>query len=219
MSLESVNPFNDPEWKKQIMESENIESPDSEVDIKSLVASAPQLPRSARNIIMDGSALARSEKEEKAKELTVALNTVFSEYNEKYGTDLSISFDDLSRTLVNVADPEKRRVLELYTSEIFKSIRPVLLLHVLQRLTLALDQVLQPKNLFDSSFSAADSIILIEKLIGFIVQIQDMIKEIEIPDSDTILKRMAEGKNELNLDNEENKKVIDDFMKILLKDK
>ena len=231
--LESTNPFNDPEFKKQILsdsgvnsdnyifeEVENIDNDDSgsgDLDFKSIISSAPVIPKSARNLVLDASALARNEKEEKAKELTLALNNVFSNYNAKYGTDLSISFEDLSKTLVNVSDPDSRRVLELYTSEVFKSLRPVLLLHVLQRLTVALDVALEPQRLLDTSqFSAADSIVLIEKLMNFILQIQDMVKDIEIPDSDKILKKMSEEKNDASLESEDSKKAVDDFMKLFL---
>ena len=89
------------------------------------------MPKSAKNIITDASVLAKNQKEAKALEMASALNSVFTQYNEKYGTNLSIDFDNLSNTLINVADPDKRRVLELYVSEVFKSIRPVLLLHVI----------------------------------------------------------------------------------------
>ena len=148
-----------------------------------------------------------------------SLNTVFTQYNEKYGTDLNIDFDNLSNTLVNVSSPEKRRILELYVSEVFRSIRPVLLLHVLQRLTIALDYALDPTRLLDTNqFSAADSVILVEKLIQFIGEIEDMIKEIEIPDSDKILRKLADEKNDVSFNDPENKQVITDFLNMLKND-
>ncbi len=225
------NPFNSPEFRKQLLEKEGIdvensssgvelvEGEDDEFDIKSMIKSAPQMPKSARNLITDASVLAKNQKEAKALELKNSLNTVFTQYNEKYGTDLSIDFDNLSNTLVNVSSPEKRRILELYVSEVFKSIRPVLLLHVLQRLTIALDYALDPTRLLDTNqFSAADSVILVEKLIQFIGEIEDMIKEIEIPDSDKILRKLADEKNDVNFNDPENKQVITDFLNMLKND-
>ena len=228
------NPFNSPEFRKQLLEKEGIDinnnsnddsielldgEDDGEIDIKSLIKSAPQMPKSAKNIITDASVLAKNQKEAKALEMASALNSVFTQYNEKYGTSLSIDFDNLSNTLVNVADPDKRRVLELYVSEVFKSIRPVLLLHVLQRLTIALDFALDPTRLLDTNqFSAADSVVLIEKLMDFIQQIDSMIKEIEIPDSDKILRKLADEKNDISFNDPENKQVINDFLNMLKND-
>lgn len=229
------NPFNSPEFRKQLLEKEGIdldnnnevELIDSEegegdsdgFDIKSMIKSAPQMPKSAKNLITDASVLAKNQKEAKALELKNSLNTVFTQYNEKYGTDLNIDFDNLSNTLVNVSSPEKRRILELYVSEVFRSIRPVLLLHVLQRLTIALDYALDPTRLLDTNqFSAADSVILVEKLIQFIGEIEDMIKEIEIPDSDKILRKLADEKNDVSFNDPENKQVITDFLNMLKND-
>lgn len=228
------NPFNSPEFRKQLLEKEGIDidnnSNDIELieseeddgggfDIKSMIKSAPQMPKSAKNLITDASVLAKNQKEAKALELKNSLNTVFTQYNEKYGTDLNIDFDNLSNTLVNVSSPEKRRILELYVSEVFRSIRPVLLLHVLQRLTIALDYALDPTRLLDTNqFSAADSVILVEKLIQFIGEIEDMIKEIEIPDSDKILRKLADEKNDVNFNDPENKQVITDFLNMLKND-
>ena len=143
-----INPFSDPEFKKSILGKEGkkaktssdfsdieIIQPDSETskDLRSMITSAPQLPKSAKNIILDASALSLSEKEAKAAEMNLALNDVFTQYNKTYGTDLQIDFSNLSNTLVNVSDPKTRQTLELYVSEVFKSIRPVLLLHAFQR--------------------------------------------------------------------------------------
>lgn len=222
------NPFNSPEFRKQLLEKEGVDFDDNSVeviddddsfDVKSLIKSAPQMPKSAKNIITDASVLAKNQKEAKALEMASALNSVFTQYNEKYGTSLSIDFDNLSNTLINVADPDKRRVLELYVSEVFKSIRPVLLLHVLQRLTIALDFALDPTRLLDTNqFSAADSVVLIEKLMDFIQQIDSMIKDIEIPDSDKILKKLADEKNDVSFNDPGNKQVINDFLTLLKND-
>lgn len=228
------NPFNSPEFRKQLLEKEGIDvdnnSNDVELieseeddgdgfDIKSMIKSAPQMPKSAKNLITDASVLAKNQKEAKELELKAALNTVFSKYNEEYGTSLSIDFDSFSNTLINISSSEKRKILELYTSEIFKSIRPVLLLHILSKLVLALDWALSPERLFDTNqFSSADSIIIIQKLLEYITDIQNMVKEIEIPDSDKVLRKLADEKNDVNFNDPENKQVITDFLNMLKND-
>ena len=139
--INSTNPFNDPEIKKQLLQDEGIvETPDIEEvetevtsELQEMISSAPMLPKSAKNIILDSSAINKNLKEAKSQEFNAALNTIISKYNEEYGTDLSIDFSNISKTLVSVSDPETRRTLELYVSEVFKSIKPVLLLHLLNR--------------------------------------------------------------------------------------
>lgn len=227
------NPFNSPEFRKQLLEKEGIdidnnnndsdieqiEGEEGDFDIKSMIKSAPQMPSSASRIIQDASVLAKNQKEAKVLELQSSINTIFTRYNAEYGTDLNIDLSNLSRTLVNVSDPKSRYVLELFVSEVYKSIRPVLLLHILQRLTITLDFVLSPDRMLDTNqFSASDMVILIEKLIGFSIQIEEMIKEVEIPDSDKILRKLADEKNDVNFNDPENKQVITDFLNMLKND-
>ncbi len=233
--LES-NPFNSPEFKRQILEHEGITNKDDsdavvidtfeevannngQFDVKNIMRNIPQLPKTAKNLILDATALAKNEKEEKARELTASLNNIFTTYNEKYGLDISVDFGNLSNTLLNVSDKKTREVLELYVSEVFKSLRPILLLHLIQRLTLSIDYILQPERMFDpNSFSAADLFLVVEKLMQYIQQLNDMMDEVTIDDSDLILKRIAEQKNDVNLDNEESKKVVNEFMELFRKE-
>ena len=66
MIIES-NPFNSPEFRKQLLEKEGINNNDSDIeqieaeegdfDIKSMIKSAPQMPSSASRIIQDASVL------------------------------------------------------------------------------------------------------------------------------------------------------------------
>ena len=86
-------------------------------------------------------------------------------------------------------------------------------------LTIALDFALDPNRLLDTNqFSAADSVVLIEKLMDFIQQIDSMIKDIEIPDSDKILKKLAEEKNDISFNDPGNRQMIDDFLTLLKND-
>lgn len=231
MMIES-NPFNSPEFRKQLLEKEGInidnnndsdidliESEEGDFDIKSMIKSAPQMPSSASRIIQDASVLAKNQKEAKALELKNSLNTVFTKFNEKYGTDLNIDFDNLSNTLVNISMPDKRQILELYVSEVFRSMRPILLLHIMERLVLAVDYALDPTRLFDpNQFSATDSILIVEKLLQYVQDLNCMIKEVEIPDSDKILRKLADEKNDVNFNDPENKQMITDFLNMLKND-
>lgn len=229
--MEAINPFNNEEFKRQILGNKKDNSSDYEIlepdrdvadDMKSIISQAPKMPISgaAKNIIVDASALAKNEKNKKAQDMQLALNQVFTNYNKEYGTDLQINFDSLSQTLVNVSDPKSRHTLELYLSEVFKSIRPILIVHMLSKLSLAIDYVLDPKNLFDKSqMTIQDTFLAVREIMGFIEQIEAMKDDIMIEGSDLELKKLADNKDSsINSDDPEAKKMVDDFMKLFKKD-
>lgn len=214
--VETSNPFSDPEFKKMLLEEEGkdvISAP-----MKDLVSSAPSIPSKAKNMILDASAISSSVNSQKAFEMTNALNNVFTKYNQEYGTDLSIDFSSLSNTLISVSDPSKRQVLELYVSEVFKSIRPILLLHLIQKLSLALDYVLDPARMFSGELSLPDMFLVIEKLNSYIISLNDYLPEVTIAGSDQILKKLAEENRNEEINSPESKKAVDDFMSLLRRD-
>ena len=227
--MESINPFSDPAFKKQLLEKsgkleqdpdeyEELEDNDPVSDLKNIISSAPKLPKTAKNMILDASALAKNEKEKKALEMTSSLNEIFSKYNKEYNTDLNIDFSSLSRTLVNVSDPKSRHVLELYVSEVFKSLRPILILHMIQKLTLAIDYILSPEKLFGQEMSTQDIFIVCEKLLQYIDQLEQIKDTVEIKGSDLELKKLADSKSTEIANDPESKKVIDDFWKLMRQD-
>lgn len=227
MELESMN-FNDQEFKDQILKDEGLsetnfsdaEIVDDNFDLKSLVKNAPQVPKTAKNIIMDASAIAKNERDRVSKEMNLAINSVFSQYNQKYGLELNLNLNSLSETLINVSTPEKRKLLELYVSEVFKSVKPILLLHMLQRLVILMDYVLQPQNLMDTSqLSLPDQFLIVEKIQSWIVSLTDIIdSDAVIKDSDAVLKKLAEENNDETLDNEESRKAVESFMELFRKE-
>ena len=222
--IESSNPFNDPEVKKQLLRNEGIEEPEviEETDyIKDMLASAPQLPKSAKNIILDSSTLLKHDRDAKSKEFNLALNSIISSYNEKYGTSISLDLDSISTSLVEIADPDKRKVLELYVSEVFKSIKPLLLLHVLNRLVICLNYVTDPKRFLDignSGLTLPDLFLVLEKLMGYINSIDEITKSISIDSSDAILQKLADEKNDSSINSPESKEAVENFMKLFKKD-
>ena len=225
--LKSVNPFDNEEIKQQILrkegrmeieEAEVIEDTSPEA-LKSMITAAPTLPKSAKNIIMDANALSLSEKNQKNEELTKAIESVFTKYNEEYGLDLSIDIRNLSQAVIDVGDPKKRQILELYLSETFKSIKPILLLNLIQKLMLVMDYALDPTRLLDpNQFTAADSLLIIEKILQYTTDLSDMMDEVTLKDSDKLLKKISEENNEADMDSEESKNMVRNFMDLFKKD-
>ena len=236
MRMNAVNPFSDPEFKKQLLEKEKggavdhnsaedyeiLQPADDDIskEFKSVIGNAPKIPnaKEIKNIILDASAISANQKEQKALELTQKLNQVFTEYNKEYGLDLHVDFSSLSNTLVNVADPKSRHILELYVSEIFKSIRPILILNMISKLCLCIDYILDPKKLFGGEFTLQDSFIACEKIMQFISQLEEMRDQIQISGSDLELKKIAEETGNQELASPEAQKTVQEFLKLFQKE-
>lgn len=228
--INSINPFNDPEFKKQILEKEGrvvsdaadyeIIQPEEDVskDLKSIISGAPKIPGQVKNVILDASAIAKNEKDKKAAEINLALNDIFTKYNKEYGTDLQVNFSSLSQTLVNVSDPHSRHILELFVSEVFQSIRPILILHMISKLTVAIDYILDPQRMFGGDMTIQDTFIAVEKIMQFIQQLEDMRQDVVIKGSDVELRKIADDITSSELDDSDSRKVIDEFMNLFKKD-
>ena len=207
--------FSSDSFKKQVLESEGINC--EEDDFKSLIQSAPQIPKGVKNIIQDASILSRNDKEQRAQELNMSLNQVMTKYNKEYGLDLNIDFSSMSRTLVAISDPKDRRTLELYLSEIFQSIRPMLILQMISKLSLAIDYVMDPQRMFSGELQLSDIWICIEKILQYIQQLEDMKNDILIKGADLELKKLGDQKEHEDT-SIENSDVVKDFMKMFKKD-
>ena len=226
--MNTINPFSDDSFKKQLLEEQGLSEggndyeilppeDDEKVVFGNIISAAPKIPSGVKNVILDASALAKSDKEQKAQELNLALNDVFTRYNKEYGTNLQIDFSSLSRTLVNVSDPKSRRTLELYLSEVFQSVRPVLILTMISKLSLAIDYILDPERMFGGELQLTDIWVSVEKILQFVQQLEDMKDQILIERADLELKKLGDGES-LSGNELENNEVVQDFMKLFKKD-
>lgn len=224
-----INPFSDDSFKKQLLDEEGLSEggddyevlppdDDEKVVFGNIISAAPKIPSGVKNVIYDASSLAKSDKEKKAQDLNLALNDIFTKYNKEYGTDLQIDFSSLSRTLVNVSDPKSRRTLELYLSEVFQSIRPVLLLHMISKLSLAIDYILDPERMFGGELQLTDVWVSVEKILQYIQQLEDMKDQILIKGSGLELSKLGNQDNSMSASEMENNEIVQDFMKLFKKD-
>jgi len=224
--MESINPFADPEFKKTLMEKEGLSSGSNDVieelepeELKTIIQGAPVIPKAAKNMILDASAMSKGVQEQKVKEMESSLNQVLSNYNKEFGLDLHLNLSDLSKSLVLVSDDKNRRILELYLSKIYKSIKPILYLHLIQKLSLTIDYVLDPQRLFgNEGLSSADYFIVVEKLIQYIDQLSQLRSEIEISGDSLELKKIAEEDTGVDLSDEESQRTVEEFMKLFRKE-
>lgn len=226
--MNSQNPFSSDDFKKNIMNQQGIKSgepaedefdefesvEDLENKFSGIIASAPKIPAGVKNVIIDASSLAKNDREKRAENLNLALNDVFSKYNKEYGTSLQLDFKDISRNMVNVADPTSRRVLELYLSEVFQSIRPLMILTMISRLTQAMEFILDPERMFGGELGLADTWVACQKILEMVKQLEDMKEDILIKGSELELKKIGEQINGASVSvGSENADVVDSFMK------
>jgi hypothetical protein len=226
--LKSVNPFDNEDIKQQILkkegrleidEAEVIEDESTPESLKQMITAAPTLPKSAKNIIMDANSMALAEKEQKSEEITQAIEQVFTKYNEEYGLDLSMDIRNLSQAVIDVGDPKKRQILELYLSETFKSIKPILLLNLIQKLMLIIDYTMRPEYLLDpNQFTSADVLLIVDKLISYINDLNSLMNDVTIKDSDKLLKKISEEQGDTDMESEESKNMVRNFMDMFKKD-
>lgn len=228
--LDSLNPFSDPMFKKQLLEKEGklnqnpdnyeVLEPEEVADLKNIITSAPKLPKQAKNLILDASAISKSNSQAKVLQVESDLNTILSNYNKEYGLDLHLDLGNLSKSLVAVSDPRNRRILQLYLSNFYGSLKSVLVLHLMQRLMILIDDVLSPeKMLKNPEFTSQDQVILIEKILDFAERLSAMKSEFEIVGADLELAKIAEQAKEEGLDTQENKEAVDAFMALLMKNR
>ena len=208
------------------MEKEGLSSgPDDVIEelepeeLKTIIQGAPVIPKAAKNMILDASAMSKGVQERKVKEMESSLNQVLSNYNKEFGLDLHLNLADLSKSLVLVSDDKNRRILELYLSKIYKSIKPILYLHLIQKLSLTIDYVLDPQRLFgNEGLSSADYFIVVEKLIQYIDQLSQLRGEIEISGDSLELKKIAEEDTGVDLSDAENQRTVEEFMQLFRKE-
>ena len=83
---------------------------------------------------------------------------------------------------------------------------------------LVIDQVLRPENLLSNEWTAADKVLLIEKLIQEAQAVGDLVDSIKIEDSDKVLEKIAAEENQSDLNSPENQEMIREFMRVFIKD-
>ena len=96
-----------------------------------------------------------------------------------------------------------------------------MLLHLISRLSLALDYILAPERLLDTNqLSIPDLFLVVEKLQTYIMNLTDILDSSAIvKDSDKILKKLADEKGDDDLKSEESKLAVDNFMALFKREK
>ena len=199
-----LNPFSDPEFRDMLLKKEGIkdntgydvlipEDVAPENEMKSIISNAPSIPGSKgiKRVIHDASSLAKHEREERSQQMSMALNNLFSQYNEKYGLEVNICFDDISKSIVALADPKSRRELELYVSNTFEGFKSLIYIKLMSSMSVVIDHMLDPSRLMSSDFSSADYFLIVEKLMSYIETLERLKSSIVVAGADVELGQLG----------------------------
>lgn len=133
---------------------------------------------------------------EKKSQMMTAFNNLFNDLNQKYGLNVKFDFDSFTSSLNFIIEPTNKRALELYISEAFSRYRVVLYSQYLQAIALLSSQILDPAYLLSESMTYADKLETLRSLYEFMQSIEEIYKEINVPDSGIKLEKIAESKQE-----------------------
>ena len=223
------NIFDDPEVKRQILEDQGIKPAEEDYEIvepeedlssfQGIINSAPKIPGGGiiKNIIKDASALVKDD--QKAKEIAMnnTISDIFTQYNKEYGLDLQIDPGNFTKTLLACADERKQKILTLYMSRCVRSIRPILILNLITKLSMALDVILSPDKLLNpNELSLPDLFLATDQILNYIGKLEDLKSELLVDNEGLELKKIAE---ESNIEyQEQDEELVKNFMELFKKE-
>lgn len=245
----SLNPFSDPEFRKEFLKdkgllkndksdkggSEDYEViPPSDITIGKetgkvinpidVINRSSKIPNSVGTIMHDlsgGKNMGALTKTKRAEEIRNSLDKIFTEYNEKYGLELKLDLTSTSNMLAELADPTTFRVYQLYLSEFMTRAKSLVYQKILTTILLLLDKIMEPNNLLGDELTLADQFTAVEKLINMLGVFTQFQDQIEIPGAGTELQKIA---NDTRMASDEggdvrSKEEVKEFMQALLREK
>ena len=131
----------------------------------------------------------------KKAELSNTFNNLFQDLNRKYGLNVTLDFDSFSKSLNYIIEPNNKRAMEYYLSEAYGRFRVVLYGQYLQAIALLSAQILDPAYLLSESMTYDQKLDTMQKLYEFMATMNEIYKEVNIPDTDTKLEKLSSDKH------------------------
>lgn len=155
------------------------------------------LPLGAADTIRSGRDLIRKQTEE-ANKVSAAIGDLFNSLNSRYGFNIKWDPTSFSENLKYIMVAVDQKALELYISEGYSKVRVLLYQQFLSAITALAAKVLDPTYLMSNSLSFDDQMTTIEKLFGFIEQMNSIYDQVHIDNVDDKLKNLKENNEEDN---------------------
>lgn len=232
----SINPFNDPEFRKEFLKDKGLLKEDKEDKVDEgyeilppedepgkmispvdIIKSQSKIPSSVGTIIHDVSSMRKPDKVQRTKEIKSALNKVFTDYNKMYGLNVHLNLDNTASMLAELSDPQTSRTFQLYVSQMFGSFKSILYMRIMQAALLLVDELLSPKNLLGDELAISDKWILIDKIADLFMKFEEFKDSIEIKGAGEELKQISENQlDKKDAGDVRDSKMVQEFMKAML---
>jgi len=197
--MSTNSPFNTDKYKKLILEDSGMEFTEYEdLDKVEITSNSSQddnltkyttigLPTIPDHII-DNAAKGNLNLDD----IKSAFTQLFTELNERYGTDISFDSTNFSKSFTNIIQPEKMKALELGLSQAYSRFRVIIYMMYLNAIANISAQILDPSYIMSSSLPHTDKFNLIKDLFSFLQSVNTIYKDVNIEDSDMKLEKLNE---------------------------
>lgn len=138
----------------------------------------------------------REQKSEESRKVAGAINKLFDELNVKYGLEVKLDFNSFSNSLEYLINPRNKRAMELYLSESYARFRVLLYSQYLIAIARLSSQLLDPNYICSQSLTFADKMIAVEKLFGFMKQMEEIYEKVNIPASELKLEKLSDDQHD-----------------------
>lgn len=118
-------------------------------------------------------------------------NQLFADLNQKYGLNVHFDVDSLSNSVNYIIEPKNKKAMEYYLSEAYGRYRVILYQQYLQAIALLSNQILDPAYILSDSMTYDQKLDTLERLYQFMVSMNDIYKEVNIPDTDMKLEKIS----------------------------
>jgi hypothetical protein len=132
------------------------------------------------------------------EKINQSLEAMFTEYNKRYNLSFTIDYSSLSKSLMSLADPQNKRIAELYVSETFSRLRVIMYTQLTRACLLLAQQIFDPEKLLSATTTYADKFIIIDKLLDYMSKLNNIYKEVSISTSELELKKIGDTSRELD---------------------
>jgi len=147
-------------------------------------------------------------------------NQLFSDLNQKYGLNVHFDVDSLSNSVNYIIEPRNKKAMEYYLSEAYGRYRVILYQQYLQAIALLSNQILDPAYILSDSMTYDQKLDTLERLYQFMVSMNDIYKEVNIPDTEMKLEKIStDSQKTYDLNDPKIREYMDNiFNKVISKD-
>jgi len=200
----STDPFNnDTDKFRQLLDQDSNQIADCEAEEVEVVAAKNFLSsHTVKGLPPDVFKLAKQAQEnlnldnQKKQQVAEAFNNLFKDLNEKYGLQVKLDFDSFENTLDYMIKPVNKKAAEYYLSTAYGAFRVTLYTQYLQAIALLSAQVLDPAYILSESMTYDQKLDTLEKLYNFMLTMNEIYKEVNVPDTEVKLEKLSSDRRE-----------------------